>query len=100
MPGPLLLAGAVVDTGLACPGTQPKGPLMLKPYGTNPKRLPGYRNLDCPHYLFCLEHAVRLTWPAFSCQECPHQYLKQPLRAEDMESDTQQGWEDIWAKRT
>jgi hypothetical protein len=70
---------------------------MAKPDGTNPQRLLGYRNLECPHYLYCLDQAVRLSWQTFSCRLCAHQNLKQPLRAEDLDHEAP-GWEDIWSQ--
>lgn len=31
-----------------------------------------HRNLDCPAYDRCLNHAACQRWPAFSCGQCPH----------------------------
>ena len=70
---------------------------MARPDGTNPQRLLGYRNLDCPHYMACLDRVVRLSWQSFSCRHCAHQNLTQPLRAEDLEMETP-GWEDLWSQ--
>ncbi|MFH1033547.1 MAG: hypothetical protein V1806_03490 [Pseudomonadota bacterium] len=70
---------------------------MAQPDDANPQRLLGYRNLECPYYLRCLDQAVRRSWPTFSCQHCAHQNLKQPLRAEDLDQETP-GWEDIWSQ--
>jgi hypothetical protein len=70
---------------------------MGKPDGSNPQEFQGCRNLECPHYLCCLDQAVHLSWQTFSCQHCSHQKLRQPLRAENMDLEAP-GWEDIWAQ--
>ena len=70
---------------------------MAHPEGTNPQRYLGFRNLECPHYLLCLDQAVRQSWQTFSCKYCFHQNLRQPLRAESMDMEAP-GWEDLWAQ--
>jgi hypothetical protein len=40
---------------------------------TNPLNQEGPRNLFCPYYRKCLDQAVRLRWPSWSCTECRHQ---------------------------
>jgi len=39
-----------------------------------PKR--GQRNIYCPFYNDCLDHAVKNLWQCWSCAECPHRKIK------------------------
>lgn len=31
----------------------------------------GTRNVFCPHYGRCLDHAVRAAWTGWDCRQCP-----------------------------
>ncbi len=55
----------------------------------------GGRNLDCPHYSFCLDRAAYAQWPDFTCEYCTHRNTRQPIRLDDLDLETI-GWEDIW----
>lgn len=65
--------------------------------GGNPQQFHGFRNLDCPRYLNCLDYVVSMSWNTFSCRHCLNQNLRQRLRAENMDMETT-GWEEIWAQ--
>lgn len=47
----------------------------------NPVHNQGYRNVFCPYYSDCLDHAAKLYWECWSCLECRHQQEK------DMDTD-------------
>jgi hypothetical protein len=36
----------------------------------------GERNIRCPHYNECLNHAVEYAWRTWSCSECLHKELQ------------------------
>jgi len=38
----------------------------------NPIHNQGYRNVFCPYYRNCLDHAAKLYWECWSCLECHH----------------------------
>jgi len=42
-----------------------------------PKR--GERNIYCPFYSDCLDHAVKQFWRHWSCSQCPHKLIKQSI---------------------
>jgi hypothetical protein len=46
-----------------------------------PIRRPGSRNIHCPHYGACLDHAVKHWWEYWACCDCPHK-LKQESMTE------------------
>jgi hypothetical protein len=46
---------------------------------SNPLHKRGNRNIFCPHYEVCLDHAVERRWRYWNCSECPHKLKKQPL---------------------
>ncbi len=39
---------------------------------SNPSPIKGERNLFCPHYRNCLDHASKNYWEYWSCQDCVH----------------------------
>ncbi len=43
-----------------------------------PRRVTGnrYRNLACPLYTRCLDHAVARSWPGWSCKKCRYRHIK------------------------
>jgi hypothetical protein len=46
---------------------------------SNPLHKRGQRNIFCPYYEACLDHAVERRWKYWNCTECPHKLMKQPL---------------------
>lgn len=42
----------------------------------NPIRKKGERNIYCPFYNDCLDHAVKNLWWYWSCVECPRRKIK------------------------
>ena len=38
----------------------------------NPIHNQGYRNVFCPYYKDCLDHAAKCYWECWSCLECRH----------------------------
>ena len=49
--------------------------MKLKP---SPLARAGERNLRCPCYHDCLDHAVELHWKYWDCSECSYRFLKKP----------------------
>ncbi|MBW1739646.1 MAG: hypothetical protein JRJ42_00765 [Deltaproteobacteria bacterium] len=45
----------------------------------NPIHKSGTRNVFCPYYEKCLDHAVERRWRYWKCSECPHKLRQQPL---------------------
>ncbi len=41
--------------------------------GQNPIYKKGERNIFCPHYSNCLDHAIHKSWEFWACFECRHQ---------------------------
>ena len=39
----------------------------------------GERNVFCPHYSACLDHAVKHSWDYWVCCDCPHKSVQQPV---------------------
>lgn len=46
---------------------------QARPAGALPQRRAGARHMDCPHYEWCLDAAIKSNWSTFSCGACPHQ---------------------------
>jgi len=48
-----------------------------------PKRNPvcrqGDKNVFCPYYGACLDHAVKHSWAYWVCSDCSHQSVEQPV---------------------
>ena len=40
----------------------------------NPIHDQGFRNVFCPFYRHCLDHAAKCYWECWSCLECQHQH--------------------------
>jgi len=38
----------------------------------NPIRAQGHRNVFCPYYNGCLDHAAKRYWESWSCLKCQH----------------------------
>lgn len=43
----------------------------------NPIRQNGKRNIFCPYYGDCLDHAAKLHWEAWACFDCHHKMMKE-----------------------
>jgi hypothetical protein len=41
-------------------------------YNENPVHTRGDKNVFCPYYDNCLDHAVELHWECWTCQHCQH----------------------------
>jgi hypothetical protein len=39
----------------------------------------GERNVLCPHYGECLDHALFCSWHSWSCSRCRHRLLQEPI---------------------
>jgi hypothetical protein len=50
--------------------------MTIKP---RPVRKTGSKNIFCPRYESCLDHAVNNSWPYFSCSHCPYRDAKQSM---------------------
>ena len=44
---------------------------------SNPIHKLGSKNIYCPYYEECLDHAVEGRWKYWSCSECPHKVTQQ-----------------------
>ncbi|BEQ13864.1 hypothetical protein FAK_12440 [Desulfoferula mesophila] len=65
------------------------------PMGNNPINHSGRRNLDCPHYVACLDRVASAQWPHFTCEFCAHRKNRRPIRLDNPTRESL-GWEDIW----
>lgn len=45
----------------------------------NPVEKHGKRNVYCPHYSLCLDHAIQKGWQYWDCGACPKKDLRRPL---------------------
>jgi len=48
----------------------------------NPICKRGERNIYCPLYSECLDHAINQFWQCWSCSRCPHRKIKSLAEAE------------------
>jgi len=46
----------------------------MKPKRGNPVHRTGMRNVFCPYYDDCLDHAVDKCWRDWDCSECEHKW--------------------------
>ena len=46
----------------------------------NPIHSSGKKNIFCPHYRTCLNHAVKNTWDSWECDNCVYKSIKEPLK--------------------
>lgn len=51
----------------------------MKP-GLKPVHSSGHKNIYCPCYRACLDHAAKHHWQYWDCSECPHKQRQQPIR--------------------
>ena len=52
----------------------------------NPICKSGNRNVFCPYYGDCLDHAAKLYWQDWDCSKCPHKLTQQPIKLDQMAS--------------
>jgi len=45
----------------------------------NPIHAEGYKNVFCPYYGDCLDHAVKYYWEYWACLECHHKNEQIPV---------------------
>ena len=45
----------------------------------NPVHKLGEKNIYCPHYRTCLDHAVKNSWDSWICDNCDYKSIKAPL---------------------
>lgn len=45
----------------------------------NPIHKSGTRNVFCPYYDECLDHAIEHRWKYWKCSECPHKLTQLSL---------------------
>jgi hypothetical protein len=45
----------------------------------NPVQIEGERNIFCPHYRDCLDHASKNYWEYWTCQDCAHKQETEPV---------------------
>jgi len=57
--------------------------------------MPGYKNIMCPFYDYCLDFAVDRKWLHFCCHFCIHRSAIRPSNTEDMDLGLP-SWEEIW----
>jgi hypothetical protein len=60
---------------------------------------PGTRQLWCPGYSRCLDHAIRQGWEGSSCEECPHRNKDMPADPDPMHSITALVWSVLYPAR-
>jgi hypothetical protein len=48
-------------------------------HSTNPIHRLGNKNIHCPYYEECLDHAVERRWKYWSCSKCSHKATRQKL---------------------
>lgn len=44
-----------------------------------PLHAKGYRNVFCPHYRICLDHASRKYWEYWTCLDCHYKHEQKSL---------------------
>jgi len=49
-----------------------------------PVKSKGYRNVFCPYYRKCLDHASKSHWEYWSCFSCRHKHLKESIANESV----------------
>jgi hypothetical protein len=47
-----------------------------------PVQSKGYRNVFCPYYRNCLDHASKKHWEYWSCFSCRHKHLQESIADE------------------
>ena len=51
----------------------------MKP-SINPVHRYGKKNIFCPHYETCLDHAVEQCWRSWKCDHCAYESIREPLK--------------------
>jgi len=67
-------------------GASPQKELKTMDQNPNPIHRNGDRNVFCPYYNDCLNHAAKLHWQNWDCSECPHKMTQQPIKTDQMAS--------------
>lgn len=49
-----------------------------------PVQTKGYRNVFCPHYRKCLDHASKRHWEYWTCSHCRHKHLQESIANENV----------------
>jgi len=49
-------------------------------YNPKPTQRNGSRNIFCPYYGECLDHAAKRHWDAWACFDCGHKMMKESGR--------------------
>jgi hypothetical protein len=49
-----------------------------------PVQSKGYRNVFCPYYRNCLDHASKKYWEYWSCFHCRHKHLQESIADESV----------------
>jgi hypothetical protein len=49
-----------------------------------PVKSKGYRNVFCPYYRKCLDHASKRHWEYWSCFYCRHKHLQEAIVNESL----------------
>ncbi|MEE9401657.1 MAG: hypothetical protein V3V47_00510, partial [Desulfobacteria bacterium] len=44
----------------------------------------GNKNICCPFYGNCLDHAAKRHWQSWDCSECPHKQRQQAIKADQI----------------
>ncbi len=52
--------------------------MQVKP---NPIHRSGFRNIQCPHYHSCLDHAAKNFWRCWDCNDCHYKLMVEALEA-------------------
>ena len=47
-----------------------------------PVQSKGYRNVFCPYYRNCLDHASKRHWEYWTCSDCRHKHLQESIADE------------------
>ena len=51
-------------------------------YKPNPTCKSGFKNIYCPYYGFCLDHAAKHFWNFWECGDCVYRSVKKPFEVE------------------
>jgi hypothetical protein len=62
--------------------------MVMEP-SINPVQSFGEKNIYCPHYRGCLDHAAKNSWDSWECENCGYKYITKAL--EDIQISTHDG---------
>ena len=63
----------------------------------NPIHRVGTKNVLCPHYTNCLDHAVRRYWQFWDCSQCTHRSDQESLVYRRSGGDADQDYDLFWS---